>query len=396
MHRFWIFVFVFFSFQVCFSQDKTPLEVGIEAYENENWELAIRNLDNWLRKNPRDTEAFWIRGQAWEKLGVYENALADLNSLLTLDTENSEALFERGRVRYLLKQYDEALDDFEQFLLTPPRETNRVLFRIAPGDEGVSSVTTAQSFTPDMAYYHMGLCAIELQNFELALSYLELAAETNPEEPDYYSEIGKALARLGENMAAIESYEIALQLDPDHKPSKLGLASVKNGGDELLLEELNQLIASSAAVPQTYKQRGFYRMSHEDPSGAIEDFSIAIQKAPEDPESYFYRAKVHAWLKNWGKAEEDYSYAIDLESNNPEFFLARGQARYQSGKIEAALADFILTVLSDPDHASGHYHKGIAFNKMGKTSEACEEFKASMDLGMEEGKEAWKKICAKH
>jgi tetratricopeptide (TPR) repeat protein len=396
MCRFWIFVFAFFSINVCFSQSQTQLDAGIEAYEKENFESAIRSLDTWLQKYPRDTQAFWIRGQAWEKLGVYENALTDFNSLLTIDSDYAEALFERGRVRYLLKQYEEALDDFEQFLFAPSGETNRVLFRIAPGDEGVSSVTTAQSFSPDMAYYHMGLCAIELQNYDLALSYLDLATETNPEEPDYYAERGKVLARLGENMAAIESYEIALQIDPDHKPSKLGLASVKNGGDDLLLEELNKLISSSNAASQTYKQRGFFRMSHEDPLGAIEDFSIAIQKDNGDPESYFYRAKVFARLKNWEKAEEDYSYAIDLESQNPEFFLARGQARYQNGNFEAALADFTLTVLIDPDHASGHYHKGIALHKLGKNTEACEEFKISMNLGMEEGKQAWEKTCRDH
>lgn len=396
MYRIGILLFFFIQAQLSFGQRQSSLEAGMEAFEKENWNLAIQNLTQWLKENPRDTEAYWIRGQAWEKVGTFENALVDFSNLLTLNPEYAEAYFERGRVRYLLKQYDEALDDFEQFLLSPPGETNRVLFRIAPGESGVSSITTAQSFLPDMACFHMGLCAIELQNFELAISYLDLAIETNPQEPDYYAERGKALTRLGENMAAIESYELALSINPEHKPSKLGLASVKTGGDELLIAELTELIEKSEATSQTFKQRGFYRMSHGDLDDALADFSSAIQKDSNDPESYFYRGWTFSRKKDWKRAEEDYSTAISLEPQNPEFFLARGQSRFQSGALEEALADFTLTVLIDPDHASGHYHKGIAFQKMGKIQEACSEFKAGMDLGMNEAKTAWEKLCGKN
>lgn len=375
------------------AQKATQLELGTIAFEQENWKSAIEYLNPWIQEHPSDSEGYWIRGQAWQRLGQYDQAMIDFSNFLTLEPENSEAYFERGRVRYLLKQYNEALDDFEKFLLLPPGETNRVLFRIAPGDTGVSSMTTAQSFTDDLAYYHMGLCAIELKNYELALSYLDLAVDTNPGEADYYSERGKALARLGDNMAAIESFELALELDPEHQPAKQGLAAVKTGGDELLLQELNDLIELGNGNAQTFKQRGFYHLSHSNSTQAILDFSQSIGKEPNDPETYFYRAWAFSRQKEWEKAEEDYSQAIFLEPQNPEYYLARGQSRFQKGEFEAALADFILTVTIDPEHASGYYHKGISFQRMGKKEEACAEFAKAMELGMEAAENAWKKIC---
>lgn len=391
-----LFLATFVLFGKAYSQNRNSKEAGIEAFELEQWQESILNLDQWLQANPRDPEAYWIRGQAWERLGELEKAQVDLSALLELDPENAEALFERGRLRYQLKLYEGALDDFEDFLLLPPGETNRVLFKIAPGDSGVSGITTVQSFAPDEAYFHMGLCAIELKNYELAISYLDLATEENPGNPDYYSERGKALARLGENMAAIESYEIALVLDPAHKSARIGLAQVRNGGDEFLLEELNSLIDTGGANSQSYKQRGFYRMSHGDLQGAIEDFSMANQKDRNDPEIFFYLAWAYSRQKNWNKAEENYSQAIELEPTNPEYFLARGQSRFYNGQTEAALADFTLVTSLDPDHASGHYHKGIAFQKLEKKELACEAFKLGMELGMEASKQAFEKACGKN
>ena len=391
-----LLLFFFFVWGNALAQNQNSLTAGIEAFEAEQWKLAIENLDHWLQENPREPEAYWIRGQAWSKLGELEKAHVDFSTLLELNPENAEALFERGRIRYQLKLYEGALDDFEDFLLLPPGETNRILFKIRPGESAVSGVTTVQSFAPDEAYYHMGLCAIALKNYELAISYLDLAIEENPENPDYFAERGKALSRLGENMAAIESYEIALSLDPSHKPSRQGLAQVRNGGDEILIAELDTLINSGEANSQTFKQRGFYLMNHGELNAAIEDFNQAVLKDRNDPENFFYLAWAYSRQKNWIKAEENYTLAIELEPQNPEYYLARGQSRFQNTQIEEALADFTLAVSIDPGHASGHYHKGIAYQKLGKKDLACGEFKIGMELGMEASKLAFEKACGKN
>ena len=392
-----VFFLVLFSVGSAFSfqntSSKNTRDLGIEAFEKENWANAQAYLDQWLQTHPADQEAYWYRGQAFKNQGNLDRALSDFTSLLILNPEYGEAFFERGRVRFELKQYEQAREDFENYLKTPPGETTRVLYKIGPGNSGVSSVTTAQSGHQDQAYYHLGLCSIALEEYEFAILYLDEAIALNPTEPDFFAEKGRALARMGENVPAIESYELALLLDPDHSPAKQGLASVKTGGDKILLEQLNQVIADSSGSAQDFKQRGFYRMNHQDESGAIEDFSQAIGLDSLDSESFFYRGKIYSKQKNWKKAEADYSAALELEPNNAEYYLARGQARYLSGKLEPALADFTLTITNDPEHASGFYHRGITYQRMGRISEACADLLTSKNLGMEAAEAAWKKVC---
>ena len=380
-----------FSFQTIPS--KNLRDLGYEAFEKENWSAAQAYLDQWLQTHPSDQEAYWYRGQAFQNQGNLDRALSDFNSLLTLNPDYAEALFERGRVRYLLKQYEEAREDFENYLKTPPGETTRILYKIGPGSTGVSAVTTDQTGRQDQAYYHLGLCSIAVEEYEFAIFYLDEAILINPKDPDFYTEKGRALTRLGDNVPAIEAYELALQLNPDHLPAKQGLALVKNGGDEVLLQQLDEVIADSTGNSQTFKQRGFYRMNHQDDPGAIEDFTRAIALDAMDSESYFYLGKVFAKQKNWAKAEANYAEALDLEPQNAEYYLARGQARYLSGKLDPALADFTMTVTNDPEHASGYYHRGITYQRMGRIKEACSDLRTAVELGMEAAADVLKKVC---
>lgn len=368
----------------CFqnSSSSTSFELGQYAFENEKWAEAQVYFDRWLQTHPADQEALWLRGQTFQNQGDLDRALSDFNALLTLNPLNAEALFERGRVRYQLKQFQEAISDFENFIKTPPGETTRILFKIAPGDNAVSSITTAQTASQEDAYYHLGLCSIALEEYDFALLYLDEAILLNPNVADFYAEKARAHSRIGDNLQAIESYEIALQLDPDHLPAKQGLAMVKTGGDEVLQEQLDQLIADSAANSQTFKQRGFYRMNHDDLVGAIEDFTAAISMDAEDSESYFYRGKIYFRQKNWEMAESDFSGAIEIEPENPDYYLARGQSRYVSQNLEAAVADFTVTISLDPEFASGFYHRGITLQRMGKINEACPNLLKAMNLGM--------------
>lgn len=379
-------------------QDTTPSKTGLFqsatfAFDSQKWEEAATLLSTWITAHPRDTEAYWLRGQAFERSGNLDRALADFSILLSLDSEYAEAYFARGRIRFQLKQYESAMRDFQDFLVTPPGQTTRIIYRQGAGDLGVSQVMTAQSGNPAQAYYHLGLCSFELGEYEFAVDYFDLALESEPENPDYYAEKGRSYLRIGENMLAIESFEEALSINPRHLPAKQGLAQVKEGGDLMLLEQLDQVIADSIANSQTYKQRGFYRMNHGDSLGAIEDFTAAIALDEFDTESFYYRGKIYSGKKDWKNAERDFSAALELEEQNEGYLLGRGQSRYLAGSLEGALADFTQLIAIQPSNPSGFYHRGITLQRLKRLPEACPDLLKASELGMDQAKTIWEKIC---
>jgi tetratricopeptide (TPR) repeat protein len=363
------------------------------AFDSQDWENAEQLLSTWITSNPRDTEAYWLRGQAFERLGNLDRALSDFSILISIDSEYAEAYFARGRIRYQLEQYEPAMKDFQDFLVTAPGQTTRIIYRQGAGDQGVSQVMTAQSGNPAQAYYHLGLCSFELGEYDFAVDYYDLALESEPENPDYYAEKGRSYLRVGDNMLAIESFEEALSINPGHLPAKQGLAQVKEGGDLILLEQLDQVIADSIANSQTYKQRGFYRMNHGDSVGAIADFTTAIDLDEFDTESFYYRGKIYSGKKEWKKAEGDFSAALELEEQNEGYLLARGQSRYLAGSLDGALADFTQLIALEPGNPSGFYHRGITLQRLKRLSEACPDLLKASELGMEQAKVIWGKIC---
>ncbi|MHA7130365.1 tetratricopeptide repeat protein [Algoriphagus namhaensis] len=392
---FCLFLVILLDGQVALAQTaaRNNFELGLEAFDQEKWEESITYLDQWIAEHTGDAKAYLLRGQSYEQEGDFLKANTDYSICINLEPEFAEAYFNRGRSRYLLKQYENALEDFFRYLELPKGETSQIIYRKSPGNSGYSEITTAQTENPAQAYYHLGLCSIELEEFEGAVLYFDMAIESQPSDPNFYAEKGRALGRIGENDLAIAAFEKALALSPDHPVATQGIYQVKNGGSLELLEDLNETIAEDFANSQTYKQRGFYKMNHEDLPGALRDFEKALSLDDSDPESYYYKAKAHYALEQYEQAEDALSKALSIDPQNEEYYLSRGQTRYKRNQLKAALADFVMVVNLDPGYASGYFHKGITLHRLKDIKQACLELKKAEELGMEQATEILEKIC---
>ncbi len=395
------FFLILFSISfLCLAQDPIPaaqrFDKALEAMEDQENGKAFMLFNSWLMDHPGDTEAYWYRAVLLEEFEQYETALADYNILLEMNPDRAEALMARGRVRYRLGQYEKAKEDFRAFLIAPPGETTQIIYRKSATGGGVSQILTAQTENPSQAYYHLGLCSIALEENEEAISFLDSAINYNPEEADFYVEKGKAQAQMGENNLALESYEKALELNPDHFLAIQRIAFLSQNDNEAALEELTRAIMESApGNPDPFKQRGYFRLMNSDSEGAIADFTEVLLLDPTDIETWYYRGKANASLKNWDNAETDYSNSMEIGGPNAEVFLARGQARYISKRLDAAFADFTMAVFHDQENSSGYYHRGITLQRMGNVTEACPDLLKAKEMGMEEAAIVWEAVCGK-
>jgi tetratricopeptide (TPR) repeat protein len=395
-----LFLFLFFISILCRAQGLTPdaerFDKALEAMEEKDNGKAFILFNSWLMDHPGDTEAYWYRAILLEEFEQYETALADYNILLEMNPDRAEALMARGRVRYRLGQYEKAKEDFKAFLLAPPGETTQIIYRKSGIGGGISQIFTAQTENPSQAFYHLGLCSIALEENEEAIFYLDSAIHYDRGEADFYAEKGKAQAQMGKNELALESYERALEINPDHFLAIQRIAFLSENANEEALEKLTRaIIESDPGNPEPFKQRGYFRLMNSDPEGAIEDFTEVLLLDPEDIETWYYRGKANASLKNWDNAETDYSNSMEIGGPNAEVFLARGQARYISKKLDSALADFTMAIFHDQDNPSGYYHRGITLQRMRNIAEACPDLLKAKEMGMEEAATVWEAVCGK-
>lgn len=371
-------------------------KLGMEAYEQNDLPRAFGLLDSWLSDHPDDGEIYLYRARIWNQFKNSQNAEIDYTAYLQFFPDHGEVYLERGRARFQNGLFELAKKDFEAFLQLPRGETSQVIYRRSASAQGFSQIFTAQTPNPAQAYYHLGLCSIEMKEFTQAIVYLDSAILYQSDEPDYYSEKGKALALQGEKEDAKLNYQKALELNPDHYLSRQRMAFLSQTSDEEALEALTQSIASAPENPEPFKQRGYYRLSHKDPSGAKDDFLEALSMDPEDDQLWFYLGSSWVSLKNFKESERAFSKALDLDPQNVEYLFHRGQSRYRMNEFRNALADFTLVTFYDAEYASGFYHKGITLQRISGGKTGCPDLKKAMELGMEEAKAAWQKACGQN
>ena len=366
---------------------------GVSAYEQGEYEKAIAYFDYWLARHPNDGKIYWYRGNSHLALKQFPEADIDFTAFLKFDPNLREAYFERGRVRYRLKHFELAKLDFEAFIQAPDRETSQIYYRQAATGQGVLGVFTMQNGNASLAYYHLALCHIQLEEYHQALALLDSALVHSPGDADIYSEKGKALAALGEKDQASLAYQKALEIDPEHFLTRQRLAFLNKDDHQEVLEELTLAIASAPQNPETFRQRGYFRLMHQDPKGALEDFDQAIRLDAEDPMLWFYRGKSNYAMENFSQAEKDFSKAIVFDDKEPEFLLARGQARYKLNEYRNALADFTLLTIYDPYHPRSYYHKGITLHRISGRGAGCADLLRAKEMGMAEAAQAWSLAC---
>ncbi|WP_297336638.1 tetratricopeptide repeat protein [Algoriphagus sp.] len=385
-------------FSTLIAQEVHPdseFDLGIEAFNQEDYETAYLQFEMWIQKNPQDPLGYWYMGQVYENFegdGV-QFALENYAIALELNPELAEVYMSRGRLNLRLERYELAEKDFLTYHRLPKGETTQIIYKKSATDRGFSGVFTAQTPNPSEVWYHLGLSRMGMQDFPKALTYLDSAILYQDNVADFHAEKGKVLMEMGQETEALIALKKAVEINPNHYLARQRIILVEEGGDKEKLEILTQAISDDPEDPQAWKLRGYHRLTHEDYPGAISDFTEAISIFPEDVENWDYRGNAFAKLKEWEKAERDYSKALSLSNQDPLLLLRRGQARYYQNKSEEALADFVQLIALDPQNPTGYFHRGITFHRLDRNQEACQDLNQALSMGMEEAKPILDKIC---
>ena len=92
--------------------------------ENGDYRQAMAQYDEAIRRDPRDANTYFHRGNAWANQGVNDKALADYNEAIRLEPEFAAAYTNRGATRAEQGDYEKALADFHEAIRLDPRQTD--------------------------------------------------------------------------------------------------------------------------------------------------------------------------------------------------------------------------------------------------------------------------------
>ncbi len=175
---------------------------------------AIPLLNEVVAALPKEAEALYQRGVAYESLDVLEKALADYTECLQLDRERTDALNNKAVVLAKLERFSEAAAEFTRLVELDPQGP--------------------------LAYRNRGLCHFDLNNFDAALADYAKALELAPKEAANWFQRAAVYLEQKRYAEAELDYTKAIELDPELAKAWMnrGVVRYKSGQKALAAEDL--------------------------------------------------------------------------------------------------------------------------------------------------------------
>lgn len=152
---------------------------------------------------------------------------------------------------------------------------------------------------------------------------------------------------------------------------------------------LVSVTASGAHMVTAYRGRGWARLGLDRIDAAIDDFTAAVKRDPEDARSLVGRAEGYRRREDRALALQDLTAAARLEPTLAEAFIARGRLHGEMAAFAKAIADFdrAAALGGEPDakhYAAAHAGRAAAHKMVGTYGAAIDDYTRAIELDGEE------------
>lgn len=184
----------------------------------------------------------------------------------------------------------------------------------------------------------------------------------------------------GNTAQAIALYTEALKdqkLSNDRRGAILNdraVAYARSGQAKLAIDDFNRAIQLFPEHAATYNNRGNLLLALGLPKEAIRDFDRAVLLAPGYAAAYANRAGAYDRLSKADEALRDYTRAVELMPQSPVPLAGRGRVLLSLGRPHSAIRDFTRAASADARFANAYRGRASAKLRIHRYEDAIEDF----------------------
>lgn len=289
-------------------------------------EESLRDYDEAIRLNPKLAWAFEARGLFYEHKKDSEKALQDFSRAIELDPNAAEALYRRGLIFLSRQKAGEAIADLREAI------------RARPG--------TAQY------YFSLGEAQRLKKDWMAALASFDAAIEIDPRQPVAYRKRAALHEILGESRTAERDNARARLVEKQVQGTfeqisaselqREAWGAAETGNHDIAIELYTQLLGtqlSREAASTAYMNRGNSHLARHENEKALRDYARALEANPRNAGVFVNRANVALGREEFEAAIAICTQAIELEPSLGEAYINRAIAYGQLAKWTEAVAD---------------------------------------------------------
>ena len=236
--------------------------------------------------------------------GYFEHAEAFFQQALTDDPKSAEALYGLGSAYLQQQKANEARECFQRALQ---------LHASYPG-------------TLPNSWNNLGILAAREGEFDLAIQYFQRALQIDPEHTIALQNLGNAYRQKKDWAQAKRVLERALALSPDDPEANysLGMVYAQQNDTEHAYDYLQKALAFRPAYPEALNNLGILYLHTRRPEEAKRSFEQAIRVAPAYDQAYLNLARVYAIE---GNREGAKTVLLELLKQHPDHAQAKEELK---------------------------------------------------------------------
>jgi tetratricopeptide (TPR) repeat protein len=360
--------------------------VGEEQYRQGEWKQATNSFGRALAREPSHFWAQFFLAVCHLKMRQWEAAKAGLNACLTQQPDFVWAYVFRSFAQEKLHEYPDAEADFQRALGLNPNDDVRYVVFLTRGilhfdrgklDAAAEDFRAAKALKPVQYNAFLNLAQVDLAKgrFDQAQQTLKGAIDRRaPRQAvaGYYLERGRKLLSAARYRESIEACDAAGELGDDASlPQEIRARALLALGRYQQAETsfTRFLKAGGVQTSDVFRGRGLSRMKLGNFPGAVEDYTRALELAP-DSDVYQHRGWAHFFSDAWKLSLRDFSKAIELDSGALDAYVGRGLARVMLGDYRNAVADAEFSIRRNVGTAEMMHNIACIFAQAAARSEA--------------------------
>lgn len=335
---------------------------------------AVAIYDRVLKAEPNHGKALGLRGLAAYQEGALEQAVALTRRSIEIVGEIPFLMNNLGLALADQGQYAAAAEAYRRGLAQNPEDPDlwnnlsNALQVIGAWQEALEASEHAVRLAPDHPQYqhNRGVLLQETGSVEEALSAYEIALENQP-TPETYNSLASALDVLGYRDAAIRSYERALELDPLHEGTLVGLRWIFwDAGHPEAMEDVHRRICASLPDSATaFRQFGETLIEFGKYEAAEGQLTEAVRLDPDDAHAQQQLAIALMRLGRLDEALEHSAAATRLVDDDALIHETHGEVLFKAGRLADSVESFIVADQRPGRRSSVLANLTIAMNELG-------------------------------
>ncbi|MFX0138201.1 MAG: tetratricopeptide repeat protein, partial [Candidatus Hodarchaeota archaeon] len=193
---------------------------------------------------------------------------------------------------------------------------------------------------------------------------------------------GIEYVNLEKYQRAIECYEKAIKIEPQHKNAllRLGLAHFMKGNFQMGIEYVKKCVDIDSQYEDAWHFLGFFYSNIKNHQKAIECYEKAIETNPQIAELWVYAGIEYVNLEKYQRAIECYEKAIEIEPQQKNALLHLGGIYGILGNFQRGIEYIKNSIDIDSQYGNAWHVLGIIYSNLKKHQEAIECFEKTVEI----------------